>query len=70
MMNTKWVQIATEWKRFRVEAKKKWNQLTDDELTQINGSRNVLAAMVQKRYFVTKKEAHDQIQRWMDELKT
>jgi hypothetical protein len=43
--------------------------LTDKDLNQINGSRNNLATIIQKQYFVSKKEAHDQIDVWIDALK-
>jgi uncharacterized protein YjbJ (UPF0337 family) len=67
MMN--WEQIANQWQQFSHEAKKKWSLLTDKDLNQINGSRNNLATIIQKQYFVSKKEAHDQIDVWIDALK-
>jgi len=68
-MIDKWEPIATQWQKFSVDAKKKWKQLTDEELAQVSGSRNTLAMIIQRRYFVTKKDAHDQIEMWMGKLK-
>ena len=68
-MANKWAQIAGEWKHFAVEAKKQWKQLTDEEVAQVKGNRNTLARIVQARYFISKKEAHTQIEAWVDELK-
>lgn len=68
-MHNKWEPIAAHWQEFSREAKKKWKQLTDDELAQVSGSRNTLALMIQRRYFVTRKTAHQQIDGWVDKLK-
>ena len=68
-MANKWAQIAGDWERFAVEAKKKWQLLTGEELTQVKGKRNTLASIIQARYFVSKKEAHTQIEVWIDALK-
>jgi uncharacterized protein YjbJ (UPF0337 family) len=68
-MANKWTQIASQWERFAVEAKKEWGELTDEELIQVEGKRNILASVVQKRYFTSKKEAHTQIEAWIETLK-
>jgi len=68
-MANKWAQIAGRWEHFAVEAKKQWEQLTDDEVAEVNGNRNALARIVQARYYISKKEAHTQIEAWVDDLK-
>ena len=68
-MINKWELIATHWSDFSPKAKKKWSALTEADLAQISGSRNTLASMIQRHYFVTKKTAHDQIEVWVDKLK-
>ncbi len=40
--------------------KQKWGQLTDDELTEIEGNAEILAGKLQTRYGVTKEEAERQ----------
>ena len=67
-MANKWAQIASEWERFAVEAKKEWDELTEEELIQVEGKRNILAGVVQKRYFTSRKEAHTQIEAWIETL--
>lgn len=64
-----WEQIAGKWKQVRGEAKKKWGELTDDELMQINGSRDILAGKLQEKYGIAKDDAHKQIDEWAAELK-
>jgi uncharacterized protein YjbJ (UPF0337 family) len=68
-MANKWAEISGEWKRFAIEAKKKWSELSDEELLEVKGNRNNLASMVQRQYFVSRKEAHSQIEAWVNDLK-
>jgi uncharacterized protein YjbJ (UPF0337 family) len=45
-----------------------WGQLTDDELDQINGHREVLAGMLQERYGYTRQQAERSINDFLDRL--
>ena len=56
-----WDQVEGNWKQVKGQAKKQWGQLTDDELTQINGDREKLAGKIQKRYGYAKQRAHQEI---------
>ncbi len=42
-------------------AKEKWGELTDDELTELDGKRERLAGLIQTKYGVAKEEAERQI---------
>ena len=68
-MAKNWDQIAGQWKQIRGEAKKKWGKLTDDELLQVDGNRDILAGKIQERYGIAKEEAHQQIDEWAAKLK-
>jgi len=70
MSHNNWEQIAGKWKQIRGEAKKRWGKLTDDELMQVNGDREILAGRIQEKYGIAKKEAHQEIDDWADKLKT
>lgn len=59
MMN--WDKIEGQWKTMKGKVKEKWGELTDDEVTQINGQRDQLAGTLQKRYGIAKDEAERQI---------
>jgi len=52
----------------RGEIKKRWGELTDDEVVQINGERDKLAGLIQERYALTKEEALEQIDRFLEHL--
>ena len=68
-MAKNWDQMAGKWKQVTGEAKKKWGKLTDDELMQTNGNRDILAGKIQEKYGITREEAHKQIDEWADKLK-
>jgi uncharacterized protein YjbJ (UPF0337 family) len=64
-----WDQIEGSWKQLRGEARKAWGKLTDDELEEIRGRRDVLAGKLQQHYGIAKEEANRQIDEWADKLK-
>lgn len=64
-----WDKIGGQWKQFTGEVKRKWGKLTDDELLQANGNREILAGKIQEKYGITKDEANKQIDEWADKLK-
>lgn len=64
-----WEQVAGKWKQITGEARKKWGELTDDDLMQINGNRDILAGKIQEKYGIAKEEAHQQIDEWASQLK-
>ena len=41
--------------------KQQWGKLTDDDLTQINGSREKLEGIIQERYGIARDETRKQI---------
>lgn len=53
--------LEGKWKQLKVEAKKKWAKLTDDDLDLINGQREKLAGMLQEWYGKSKDEAERDI---------
>lgn len=38
------------WHQFKGKVKEKWGKLTDDDLTQINGKKEILIGKLQARY--------------------
>jgi uncharacterized protein YjbJ (UPF0337 family) len=68
-MAKNWDEIAGRWTRFSRDVKKKWGELTDDEVTQVNGRRAILAGKIQERYGIAVEEANQQIDVWAAKLK-
>jgi uncharacterized protein YjbJ (UPF0337 family) len=64
-----WDQIAGAWKQVRGEAHKQWGKLTDDDLEEARGRRDVLIGKIQQRYGIAKEEANRQIDEWANRLK-
>lgn len=56
-----WDQVKGNWKQFKGNARTQWGKLTDDELDQINGQREVLVGKIQERYGISKEEADKQV---------
>jgi uncharacterized protein YjbJ (UPF0337 family) len=44
--------------------KQQWGKLTDDDLTQIDGSREKLEGLIQERYGIAKDETSKEIDSW------
>ena len=64
-----WDQISGQWKQLRGQVRNQWGKLTDDDLEQIAGKRDILAGKLQERYGIAKEEANQQIDRWERELR-
>lgn len=56
-----WDIIKGKWAQAKGEVKSKWGDLTDDDLTQINGEREKLAGKLQERYGWAKDKAEAEI---------
>ena len=59
--------LAGKWKQIRGEAKQWWGDITDDELDQIAGKRDILVGKLQERYGYTKERAETEIDRFLEE---
>jgi len=55
-----------QWKQLKGKAKAAWGDLTDDELTQIEGNSERLAGLVQERYGRTREEAEREVNDFFD----
>jgi uncharacterized protein YjbJ (UPF0337 family) len=56
-----WDIIQGKWKQVQGSVKEKWGDLTDDDLTQIDGNKDRLAGKLQEKYGWTKNEAERHI---------
>lgn len=54
-MNTD--QIKGNWKQLKGQIKEAFGKLTDDDLVQIEGRKDVLLGKLQERYGITREEA-------------
>ena len=63
-----WDRIEGNWKQFMGLAKEKWGQLTDDELTAIDGRRDQLEGKIQERYGIGKDQVRKDVDDWLSLL--
>ena len=50
-------QMKGNWTQFKGKIKEKWGKLTDDDLRVLEGKKDQLAGMLQKRYGFAKEQA-------------
>lgn len=60
--------LKGQWKQLRGRVKAAWGQLTDDELDEIDGEREVLIGKIQSRYGYNRMKAEQEVDRFMNDL--
>jgi len=55
-------RLEGNWKQMRGKVKERWGELTDDDLTAINGRRDQLEGKIQERYGYAKSQARREIE--------
>lgn len=63
-----WNQIEGQWDTVKGKFKEKWGKLTDDDLMQIKGKKEMLAGKLKKNYGLQKEEAEKQIDEFRKNL--
>jgi uncharacterized protein YjbJ (UPF0337 family) len=56
-----WDQMKGNWSRMKGTLKNVWGDLTDDDLTKIEGDRDKLIGTLQERYGIARAEAEKQV---------
>lgn len=64
-----WDQIAGNWKQFTGSVKENWGKLTDDDLTMVEGKRDQLTGLLQKKYGYAKEQAEREVDEFTARLK-
>jgi uncharacterized protein YjbJ (UPF0337 family) len=60
-----WDQMEGKWKQMRGSVKQQWGKLTDSDLDQIAGKRDVLLGKLQERYGIAREEAQRKADEWL-----
>lgn len=50
-----------KWHEYKGKVKEKWGKLTDNDLTEINGKKEVLAGKLESHYGYTKDQVHKEL---------
>jgi len=58
---TAWAKFKGAWTQSKGEAKVQWGKLTDNDLEEVDGRREVLIGKLQTRYAISHEEAERQV---------
>lgn len=58
--------LEGKWKQLKGEVQKRWGELTDDELDQVEGHREKLIGKLQEMYGYTRERAENEINDLVD----
>jgi len=61
-----WDKIAGSWKELKGNVRKEWGKLTDDDLEQIKGNRDILVGRIQQRYGMAREDIEREIDTWAE----
>ncbi|MDF1721794.1 MAG: CsbD family protein [Minwuia sp.] len=57
-------EIKGKWSQIVGHTRKSWGKLTDDDVAEIKGDRDVLIGKIQERYGIARDEAESQVENW------
>lgn len=60
-MGINWDEIEGDWKQLKGKIRQKWAELTEDDVEEVGGKKDVLVGKLQKRYGIAKDEAEKQV---------
>ena len=62
--------LKGKWMEIKGGIKEKWGKLTDDDLTVVEGKKDKLLGLLQKRYGYTKDKAEREYNKFIDRYNT
>lgn len=63
-VKTIWEKFKGSWTQTKGAIKEQWGKLTDDDVMQIQGRREVLVGKVQTRYGISHEQVEAQVSGW------
>lgn len=57
--------LKGRWKQMKGHIQKQWGKLTDDEIDEIEGNKDILIGKLQEKYGYTKEQARMEVDTWM-----
>ena len=60
--------IKGKWQEIKGAIQKKWGKITDDDIAEINGSREKLSGKIQKNYGLARDEVEKQMKEWEKDI--
>ncbi len=59
-----WDRLAGDWSNMGGKVRKNWGKLTEDDIRQAGGRRDMLLERIRERYGLGPDEAEKQLQEW------
>jgi uncharacterized protein YjbJ (UPF0337 family) len=59
-----WERIKSNWNQYQVRAKEQWSKLSEEQLANLQGSREALASRIREAYGLGAEEAEKQLAGW------
>ena len=59
------IVMKRRWNQVREKIHVRWDKITEEDIDQINGNHDRLINLLEERYGISKKEAEDQLQRFL-----
>ena len=59
--------LAGKWEQLKDQIQEQWDKLTDEELNQIKGHREVLLDKLQEKYGYSREEAERKLESFVDQ---
>src|SRR5579862_4787461 len=63
-VKTMWEKMKGSWQQTKGAVKEQWGKLTDDDLMQVQGRREILVGKIQTRYGISHEQAEAQVSGW------
>lgn len=63
-VKTMWEKMKGSWEQAKGGVKEQWGKLTDDDLMQVQGRRDILVGKIQTRYGISHEQAETQVSGW------
>ena len=61
--------LKGKWKEIKGRVKEKWGNLTDDDVTRVEGKTEKLVGILQVKYGYSKDKAQEEYNKFMDDNK-
>jgi len=58
--------LKGKWNQIKGDIKMKWADLTDNDLTKVEGSEDKLVGLLQEKYGYSKEKAKQEVQKFMN----
>jgi uncharacterized protein YjbJ (UPF0337 family) len=62
--------VTGKWKQVKGKVREWWGDVTDDDITRINGKYETFVGVLQERYGYSRDQAEEEIDRFMREYDT